>query len=264
MKSFAQQLASIFGLRVLTKSQYESLLTQSRLLCKSVVPKLHPLFPRFGSEVLELATESQSQLGQEIIALAVNDFRPGYFVEFGCTDGISLSNTRLLESSHGWTGIVAEPAKCYHEQLEKNRHCTIDKRVVWSESKKFVNFVEAGELGTVSGFERHDYHGNLRKSGKRYKVETVSLLDLLDSNNAPRKIEFLSIDTEGSEFEILSGFDFTKYQFNFVCIEHNFNQNREPLLELMQKNGYVRVLPELSQFDDWYLHRSVNGASWLV
>lgn len=53
-------------------------------------------------------------------------------------------------------------------------------------------------------------HSNLRKKGKNYHVETVSLLDLLNEHNAPYEIDYLSIDTEGSEFDILKAFDFKK------------------------------------------------------
>ncbi len=62
----------------------------------------------------------RSQLGQDIFALAANKFkRGGYFVEFGATNGIDLSNTYALEKEYGWKGILSEPATVWHEDLKK-------------------------------------------------------------------------------------------------------------------------------------------------
>ena len=64
---------------------------------------------------------SKAQLHQDIFVLAEHDFKSsGYFVEFGATNGHDLSNTYLLETQFGWQGIVAEPAKSWHEALKKN------------------------------------------------------------------------------------------------------------------------------------------------
>ena len=86
-----------------------------------------------------------------------------------------------------------------------------------------------------------------------YQVETVCLKDLLDFHKAPKHIEFLSIDTEGSEFEILNGFDFQSYTFGAICVEHNFGPTQEPINSLLTKNGYVQIHSDLSEFDDWYI-----------
>ncbi len=53
--------------------------------------------------------------------------------------------------------------------------------------------------------------------------------------DAPADINYISIDTEGSEFEILKDFNFTKYRFNLITIEHNYSSTREPLRQLFKK-----------------------------
>lgn len=78
---------------------------------------------------------------------------------------------------------------------------------------------------------------------KTIKVKTISLLDLLKFHDAPKVIDYLSVDTEGSEFEILSNFPFNEYRFNFISIEHNYGPNRDLLINLMKKmaiNKYLR------------------------
>ena len=69
------------------------------------------------------------------------------------------------------------------------------------------------------------------------KVETISLNDLLAAYNAPRAIDFLSLDTEGSELEILSAFDFSKYEIELIAVEHNFTSNEAEIEKLLAHPG---------------------------
>ncbi len=199
---------------------------------------------------------SKSQLGQDVLALAVTGVNEkGFFVEFGATDGLRLSNTFLLERDFGWTGILCEPAKVWHKDLINNRSCVVDNRCVSSHSGLLVNFAEApdAEYSTISEFRDQDRHGSARKGSSVYQVKTVSLRDLLITHNAPTRINFLSIDTEGSEYTILEDFDFTEYKFDLICVEHNYTINQEKIYTLLTANGYKRIHTELSQWDDWYV-----------
>ena len=63
---------------------------------------------------------------------------------------------------------------------------------------------------------------------------------MLIKYNAPKFIDYLSIDTEGSEYEILKNFDFKSYKFRVITCEHNYNENREKIYELLTENGYER------------------------
>ena len=205
-------------------------------------------------ETLEIITNSKSQLGQDFFALAVNGMKKnGYFVEFGATNGINLSNTFMLEKNYLWNGILAEPSKEYISELKKNRTSNVVEKCVWSKSGEELLFTEAGDFSTLESFKNHDLHTKIRSKGIQYKVSTISLLDLLDENDAPRQIEFLSIDTEGSEYEILKNFDFSKYTFNAICVEHNFTNDRNKILNLLSGKGYKRVFEEHSKWDDWYI-----------
>jgi FkbM family methyltransferase len=179
-----------------------------------------------------------------------------YFVEFGACDGLIYSNSFRLETFFGWKGLLAEPALRYKEPLKRNRRCDIEFRCIWGKSGEKVTFAEQSEteysfvLGTKS-----NKHGD--KESAMYEVETISLRDALRYHKAPEKISFLSIDTEGSEWNILKNFDFDEYRFSFIAIEHNYSQARESIFSLLTKNGYVRFLGEISEFDDWYLHQTV-------
>ena len=207
-----------------------------------------------------LLKDSKSQLRQDLFALSCLNFkRDGYFVEFGAADGVHFSNTWLLEKKFGWTGILAEPATIMHENILKKRNAILERDCVWNKTGESLFFrqTENPELSTLEAFANVDFHSDIRKNSTSYEVRTVSLEDMLDRHKSPKIIDFISIDTEGSEFEILECFNFGKYQFNVATIEHNFTSNRERTFKLMKENGYHRLYEDISRFDDWYVHRSL-------
>ncbi len=204
----------------------------------------------------KLARASKSQIGQDIFALSeLGAIRGGFFVEFGATNGIDRSNSWMMEKRLGWRGILAEPARCWHADLAKNRGCLIEKRCVWKATGEKLTFSEVTdpELSTLSSFSNGDFHGEARRSHRNYEVETISLNELLRAHDAPAVVDFFSIDTEGSELDILQAFDFTQRRFRVIVCEHNYSPIREKIDALLSSKGYRRRYPDLSRFDDWYV-----------
>ncbi len=204
-------------------------------------------------------TSSHSQLFQDLFVLfCTKGRRNGFFVEFGATNGVTLSNSYLLEKEFAWQGILAEPAKDWHAALQKNRSAAIDTRCVWRKTGEHLDFVETeyGELSTLVEFKDKDNNKSGRQAGKTYSVETVSLNDLLAKYNSPGHIDYLSIDTEGSEFDILSALNFSRYAIDIMTVEHNYTQDRSKIRSLLASNGFVNVFEAISGFDDWFLHQS--------
>ena len=206
-----------------------------------------------------LLETSKSQLRQDLFVLAeLGHKENGYFVEFGATDGVTLSNTYLLEKSFQWKGILVEPAKVWHQRLKTNRTAIIDTRCVWKVSGENVAFNETAnaEFSTVETHSFNDMHAETRRHGQQYDVLTVSLMDLLEEHNAPREIDYLSIDTEGTELEILEQFDFQKYRVRIITCEHNNTPMKARLEALFQGNGFSKKHEGLSQFDGWWVLQS--------
>jgi FkbM family methyltransferase len=180
----------------------------------------------------------------------------GFFVEFGATNGLDLSNSFLLESEFSWQGILAEPGRVWRNDLRKNRpRAKIEERLVWkdSTSKLLFNETAMAEFSTIDLLSNRDVHRGHRENGGKYVVETISLNDLLSKHQAPSVIDYLSIDTEGSEYEILSCLDFERYSFRVITCEHNYSKQRNLIYKLLTKHGYVRKYERVSQFDDWYV-----------
>mgnify|MGYP003654866458 CR=1 FL=1 len=209
----------------------------------------------------DILGKSKAQLRQDIFVLSELGYkRNGFFVEFGAANGIDLSNTYLLEKEFGWKGILAEPAIHWHKALKANRDVLIDDRCVWHESGKNIIFNQTTtpEFSTIDSFSDSDYLAGERSNGRRYLVETISLMDLLEKHGAPKQIDYLSIDTEGSEYSILKDFDFTKYDISVITCEHNNTPVKDKLFELFKKNGFTRKHQQISAFDDWYVKDRSN------
>ncbi len=214
--------------------------------------------------IAPLLPYSKAQLAQDLFALAfTKSTSKNFFVEFGATDGVTLSNTWLLEKKLGWDGILAEPAKGWHADLRKNRSCAIDTKCVAKASGLKYKFLEvrncsegSPELSSIQKYANNgDWASDIRlKNSTCYEVESISLDDLLDQHDAPYEIQFLSLDTEGSELEILQGHNFKSRRINLICVEHNYvKDNRLAIKELLLDNGYNQKFEDISQWDDWYI-----------
>ena len=210
--------------------------------------------------IAKFANLSEAQLFQDLFVIEKTNFKKnGFFVEFGATNGKSLSNSYLLEKYFSWDGILAEPARIWHSALSDNRICKIDKRCVWSVSGAMIDFREIPkhpQISTIENFKNVDAHSKKREKANLYSVESISLNDLLDHHSAPKNIDYISIDTEGSEYEILENFNFDSYKVKIFTIEHSYTEEkREQIFQLLSSRGYDRVHIEWSDFDDWYILR---------
>ncbi len=210
---------------------------------------------KFKVDYLKNIKLSKSQFRQDLFALSELNFKKnGFFVEFGSCDGLNNSNSYLLENFFNWDGILAEPAIYWHNKLQENRSVNIETKCVWKSSDDELLFNEPStrkQTASIDDFCKANKE--YIKETKKYKVQTISLFDLLEKYQAPKTIDYLSIDTEGSEYEILKAFDFDKYKFRVITCEHNFSPIREKIYDLLMNKGYTRKSTNISRVDDWYI-----------
>lgn len=198
---------------------------------------------------------SKSQLQQDLNVINYyNHKRRGFFVEIGASDGVKMSNTHLLEMEFNWKGICVEPILSTFDKLKKNRPNSLCvNKAVYNRSDGLVDFFISNYDELYSGISEHlTVHKTMVEDNKTWeKAQTITLLDLLDQAKAPKFIEYLSIDTEGSEYEILKAFDFSKYQFGLIDVEHNYMEPiRSQIRDLLESNGYVYI--GANYWDDHY------------
>jgi len=174
---------------------------------------------------------------------------PGVFLEIGADDGIRFSNCKFFEETLKWTGLAIEARPSAFEKLKANRSC-ICENVVLSNVEEETQFMDIsgyglGLSGLVNKYDsKHqkriskDIKNKENKGFKIVDVQTVTLNNILDKHNI-RNVDFLSIDTEGSELDILSTLDFSKYNIDVITIEDNYNDSE--LINFFEQRDYSLV-----------------------
>ena len=199
-----------------------------------------------ASEVYNART-SFAQNGQddEVVEL-LRGFEEGYFVELGACDGIFLSNTFKLEYFFRWDGLLIEPGADDRERIASVRNAAVDDRGVGpDEDMQGYLRTERGPMGDVVDIDCFS------ESSEVNEIALTTLGRILDEHSAPSQIDFISLDIEGGELEVLRSFDFSKWQVAIWCVEHNYGPTRRIMRELMKEEGY-RCLPR--GYDDFFVH----------
>ncbi|RPH51040.1 MAG: FkbM family methyltransferase [Desulfobacteraceae bacterium] len=213
---------------------------------------IRALIPRAAKSFLKrflyrhLLTTSQAGQDYWIYGEAFNEKKGGYFLDVGAYNGIVFSNTYILESRYNWSGICIEANPIVFKDLIKNRR-TVCLNVCLDKSEGEVPFVLRSAAG---GIVDQDVDNKEPGTNNVIRMKTVSLNSVLEDQHAPSVIDYLSIDVEGAEERILSGFDFHKYTFRCVTIE----RPTELLKSLFKDHGYV-LIKEISMLDCFYVHK---------
>ena len=200
-----------------------------------------------------------SQIGQDLWVLSYFPINNGYFVDIGFYHPINLSNTYLLEQK-GWSGIGVDPVMQdlnYCSSIRPNTK--LYNYAVYSDSDLGLEFGNRGAFSGLVNFLSANSRG-MRSITKNPSlittVKTKTLYSLLIEAQAPNFIHYLSLDTEGSEFEILKNFPFDKFEFGSITVEHNKDKNiKNNIKNLLEHNNYI--LQKTVRFDDWYINKSI-------
>lgn len=175
----------------------------------------------------------------------------GVFVEIGAHNGVMYSNTLFFEEQLGWNGICVEPIPERFLQLKNNRSCICVQGCVSDQdgpsqlllvSSSFVNTeMLSGLMHKYDPRHLQRVDREIAQSGGTRRLIDVNcyrLNTLLEQHNI-QHIDFLSIDTEGGELDILSSIDFSKIQIDVICVEDNYS---DPTFNsFLTKKGYYFV-----------------------
>lgn len=192
----------------------------------------------------------QSQYGQDkfVYTQFFQHKKDGTFVDIGAHDGVSKSNTYFFERTLGWQGICIEPLPEMYSKLIKNRNCICINGCISSSNEPAQFLAITGYSDMLSGLiEKYDpehlkrIEDELKLYGGEKRTITVNcytLNELLIKYNL-QSIDYLSIDTEGNEYEILETIDYERFNIDVIDVENNYGDNR--IYNLLTKKGYKRI-----------------------
>jgi FkbM family methyltransferase len=207
---------------------------------------------------------------------ALGELRGGFFLDSGASDGVSGSNTLLLESRFDWRGICVEPNDRLFARLVCERRCVCLNCCLYDRAGEVAFFESAGVLGGIVD-EYDPRHLNYARSvvasqrgngeaGGPVTKPARTIGSVLREFGAPRVIDYWSLDTEGSELAILRSFPFGEFTVRVLTVEHNLAPVRETIRRFLEARGYHRA--RLLGIDDGYIldasmqHRAWRSRAW--
>lgn len=194
------------------------------------------------------------------------DFDGGFFVEAGANDGYNQSNTYRLERVRGWRGVLIEPVPAlYHEaRIERNGSHVFNCALVSKEHNgEPIRLIYGGMMTTVAGTrdsEAADHawvekaHAVAQEEPKHeFTVAARTLSAILDEVHAP-EIDFLSLDVEGFEPQVLAGLEFERHAPRWILVEIREGGCSREEIEAILGDRYAYI-EQLSLYDTLYRRR---------
>ena len=194
-----------------------------------------------------------SQLKQDryFIENISNHKRNGIFLDIGANDGFHASNTAALELNYGWSGICIEANSNLIKELTANRpNSKIVNCAVWNNKGRVklevpsleIDNIRGNLLSRISNLEKNEdyFKEQFSKNVEIIEVESNTITNILSNYyKFPCKIDYMSLDVEGAEFEALQGIDFNNIDISFMSVEHGFREGYiEKIESLLKPFGY--------------------------
>jgi FkbM family methyltransferase len=220
-----------------------------------LIPLRRRLFELCGSD--RYSRPARDDLDKKLAAYLPTH---GFFVEAGALDGYTGSNTYYLEKIKGWTGILVEPSPpdargC--AMLRNRSHVFNCALVPFGFAENTIRLTYGGAFSFVEGA----YPGRAReiredvirryRSPETFEVPARTLASVLDEV-APKRIDFLSLDVEGFELQVLHGIDFRQHAPVVMLVECQTTEAREQVTAFLRSAGY-RMKGKLSRHDYLFL-----------
>jgi FkbM family methyltransferase len=179
----------------------------------------------------------------------------GYCVEVGAYDGLTGSATYLFEQK-GWQCLLVEPIPELADQIRRSRRCLVANCAASGQEGEATLYV-ADRVAQMSTMEltpgQEEWIHRVGGSVRVITVPTRTLDDLVDEAGFPR-IDFMTIDVEGHEMDVLHGFSLERRRPRVVILEDNVGERNSEVARHMARHGYVNF--KRTGIDDWYAHQS--------
>jgi len=168
--------------------------------------------------------------------------RNGFYVEIGAHVGLEKSNTYFFQFARGWSGICIEPNPQLYPRLVANRAskiCICFPYAIDSYSGE-ASFIPADFWGRLNNrVDKRDVKDFYQDTGQeKVTVPVRTLQQVLDTMpSRPACIDYLSIDTEGNDLNVLKGIDWSRTSFGLIEAENKHGDNN--IRDYLADRGYI-------------------------
>ncbi|WP_395052153.1 FkbM family methyltransferase [Flavobacterium sp.] len=187
----------------------------------------------------------------------------GFFIDIGAHDGVNINNSLFFERYRNWKGICIEPNPNVYKELVKNRKAININKCIGNENKKVMFTQITGYSEMLSGIT-DNYHSNhveridsliSKKGGIKSEIEIdmITLDTIEEAKN--NDIDFISIDTEGNEYDIVTSINFKLLNVKCLVIENNYNDNR--ISSYLQSSNF-KLIFKLDTDDIYVNNQNLN------
>jgi FkbM family methyltransferase len=168
----------------------------------------------------------------------------GFYIDVGCYHPIRLSNTKFLYDK-GWRGINIDISKKSIDLFKINRKKDINLNIGIGNKNKISEAYFKKDLYYANTLV-YEHAEKLLGEYIKKKIKVHTLNSVIDDNAKNKKIDFLDIDCEGKDLEVLEGLDLNKNEIDLISIEmHGYDENTkrdgELIFDIMKKNRYKNV-----------------------
>ena len=198
------------------------------------------------SKLAERNGQIFSQLGQEIFVISqmfgIDDPK---FLEIGAFDPEHFSNTAGLRKYFNWKGYFVDPnPETAKKFTDAGLRDSFIEAAVTNTHEPTLFFHAEGAMSSTSG---------LRRTAKEIEVKAIHIRKLIE---LVKQVDYLSLDIEGNESEILFSYPWDLSKPAVVTVEHNHRiKEKDEIQKFMETLGYREFLPSLTDFESWFVKR---------
>ena len=213
------------------------------MLFNRIYNKLHIIQNIYFKHKNFLNKKTYSLFGEDLAALKFfKNEKKGFYVDIGCYHPTHINNTYLLYKK-GWNGINIDVSQFSIDLFKFMRPDDLNYKCAVSETKKKVNLYYQKEHSQLTSINKLTAKKFIKGSLKKKIINSFSLEEILSwGKYKDYEIDFLDVDVEGADLQVLKGLNFSKRKPKLICVEiHQKNFKKHKIYRFLIKKKYKLI-----------------------